>query len=115
MKHDSTLGAQDVVNMLVYLAPHTEIAHHTPGSIKLRLLWSGLAILDGIDLEAFIRAVPGILETRVRLLSRTVVIDYDQDRLQYNLWELLGQLKEAPQLEGSLRARLAEVLDHGSA
>ncbi|HID29181.1 MAG TPA: hypothetical protein EYP19_04165 [Desulfobacterales bacterium] len=111
MKQDSALGAEDVVNMLLELASHAEISDHVPGTIKLRLLWSGLPVLNGIDFDALMNFVPGVLETRVRLLSRRVVIEYDEDRLPYDLWESMGQLKEKPQLAGSLRARLEEVLD----
>jgi hypothetical protein len=114
MKSSEVLGAQDIFDILVDLAPHTEIAHHVPGNIKLRLGWAGLSLLDGIDLEAFMHSVPGILETRVRLLSRTVDIDYDPDRLPYELWELVGKLKEEPERADTLRARLEEVFDNGS-
>jgi hypothetical protein len=71
-------------------------------------------VFNGIDFETLMNSVPGILETRIRLLSRTVVIDYDQDRLPYDLWELVGQLKEEPQLAGTLLARLENVFDRGS-
>lgn len=114
MEKASAFRAKDVVNVLLDLAPHTEIAHHVPGSIKLRLLWSGLPVFNGIDFEALMDAVPGVLETRVRLISRTVVIDYDPDRLPHGLWELVGKLKEEPQLAGRLRAHLEEVFDRGS-
>jgi len=114
MEKASALDAKDVVNSLLDLAPHTEIAHHVPGSIKLRLLWSGLPVFNRIDFEALMNSVPGILETRVRLISRTVVIDYDPDRFPHGLWELVGRLKEEPQLAGTVLARLEEVFDHGS-
>jgi len=114
MEKASALSVKDVVNTILDLALHTEIAHHVPGSIKLRFLWSGLSVFNGIDFEALMNSIPGILETRVRLISRAVVIDYDQDRLPHNLWEQIGQLKEKPQLARDLRARLEEVFDHGS-
>jgi hypothetical protein len=115
MKENNTSSTKDMVNTLLDLAPHTEIAHHVPGSIKLRLLFSGLPIFNEIDFEALTKAVPGILDTRVRLLARTVLIEYDPDRLPYDLWELMGALKDDPGLAENLRARLDEALGHGQA
>jgi len=38
----------------------------------------------------------GIIETRTRLFSRSIVIAYDSNQLPFELWESLMRLKEEP-------------------
>ncbi|MHC1743837.1 MAG: HMA2 domain-containing protein [Syntrophobacteraceae bacterium] len=70
-----------VVDNLLLLAPHTEIVHHIPGRIRLRVARSGIQLATRIDVQALLRAIPGILQVRVNPVVGSVVVDYDSQKL----------------------------------
>ena len=91
-----------VIAELVQLAPHTEIAHHIPGRIRLKVLISGIEVAQKSHLENLAEAIPGIRNVEVKRLSRSVIIDYDKERLPCEFWEKLMLLKHKPELAGEL-------------
>ena len=82
-----------VVRTLLDIVPHLEIAHHIPGRIRLRISFSGIESLQGVDLENYVNQIPGILSARVNALALSAVVEYDPERLDPGLWEALAGLK----------------------
>ena len=82
-----------VVRTLLDIVPHLEIAHHIPGRIRLRISFSGIGSLQGVDLGDQVNQIPGILSVRVNALALSAVVEYDPERLDPGLWEALGGLK----------------------
>ena len=96
----------DLVENLLRIAPHTEVVHHIPGRIRLRILASGLNIVRGIDVEVVIGSLPGIKGVRINAIVGSVVVEYDSGKLPYSFWENMRQLRKTPQLADQLRERL---------
>jgi hypothetical protein len=110
MKTMNSVSVEEIISVLLHLAPHIRISHHEPGRIKLKLDFSALRLMGDHDLANRMRAIPGILHSRTQLLSRSVVVDYDEEKLPFELWETLGRLRDNPQNTGRMRAMLAEAL-----
>ena len=113
MKGESTLDTEKIIDLLINLVPHTEVAHHKPGRITLKLLLSGLGLVKDDNFKGLVEAIPGILDTRTKLWSRSVDIDYDEALLPFDLWESLVGLKENPEGTEQVRGRLKSLLNHG--
>jgi hypothetical protein len=109
MTDQSTLA--QAVNDLLLLAPHVELAGHTPGRITFRLKLSALSVAQSLDSARLAKELPGILKTDLKLFSRTVVIDYDPARLPPAVWEELGALGADPARLETARARLTGILE----
>ena len=105
MSPSSYTAVEDIVR----IAPYAEIAHHLPGRIRLTIKLSGLGLVREIDLPAVLQNLPGVLSLRVNALARSVVIDYDPNRLPFDLWEHLVLIGCKPELEESVRERLLAV------
>jgi len=95
---------------LLELVQHVRVLEHRPGSLRLRFRLGGVAALGGTDLEALARDVPGILRTRVDLLTRTLRVDYDPECIPYHLWQSILSLREQPQNRPLVLKRLGEVV-----
>ena len=108
------LTSEEVIQNLITLAPHTEIAEHHQGKIRLKLLMSGLKVVKNIDFDALARCIPGLLSMNVKMLSRSVVIDYDPKRLPSDLWEDLVQIRHKPDTTPNVRGRLQDLLGQES-
>lgn len=98
-----------VVDNLLLLAPHTEIVHHIPGRIRLRVARSGVRLAASIDVQALLHAVPGIHQVRVNPIVGSVVVEYDAKRLPFPLWEKLGKLKSDASLHPQLKQDLESL------
>lgn len=98
-----------VIADLLLIAPHTEIVHHIPGRIRLRLKRSGLDVIAKIDVESLMRGVPGIRSLRVNPVVGSLTLEYDQKRFSYSLWEKLGALRNRPELRDQVEALLNTV------
>lgn len=99
------------IKELLVLARHLEIAHHVPGRIRLKILPSGFGRVQGVDIEALVLGIPGILGLRINLAARSVIIEYNEALLPFELWQKLGQIRQQPEraeeVTGCLRALLA--------
>jgi len=95
-----------VVDTLMTLAPHAEIAHHIPGRVRLKILLSGFAVARKLDLKGLTKSIPGVLKLRLNLFARSIVIDYDQEKLSPRLWEDISRLRNAPAMTAALKERL---------
>ena len=59
---------------------------------------AALGQLDAAMISRTILAVPGVIQQRVNVHARSVVIEYDRKLIPYDLWELLGQIRAKPEL-----------------
>jgi hypothetical protein len=98
METSHRVPAEDIIDTVISLAPHTEICHHIPGRIRLKISLSGLGLFDRSGIARTIHAIPGVMNQRINLHARSVVIEYDRKRIPYDLWELLGQIRNKPEL-----------------
>ncbi len=94
---------EEVISTIIQLAPHAEICHHIPGRIRLKISLAALGQLDAAMISRTIRSVPGVINQRINLHARSVVIDYDRKFIPYDLWELLGQIRVKPELAAVAR------------
>ena len=99
------------VSELLGLIPYLEIAHHVPGRVRLRISLSGLGAVRNIDLQALVLSIPGVLSIRVNASARSVVIEYNQQQLPYELWETVKRLKSQPELTPQFANRLSALWD----
>jgi hypothetical protein len=95
-----------IIHTLIALAPHTRIAHHQPGRIRLKIFQSALNVLNTSDIGDFVESIPGILDYRVNLWAKSIVINYDGTRLPFDLWVLLAEMGRRPELKPLVTARL---------
>jgi hypothetical protein len=98
-----------VIDDLLKLARHTEMVHHIPGRIRLRVLLSGIAAAREINLEKIRSHFPGILDIRVKAIVGSVVIQYDQRRIPPDLWTELSKLRQNPELAPELHERIKSI------
>ncbi len=96
MKTIEDLSDQQIMDGLLRIAPHVRIAHHLPGRIRLKISLEGVKALNGkFSTEEPIR-IPGILGTRINTFARSMIIDYDDEKIPYELWERLGRIGKGP-------------------
>ena len=89
---------EDIIDTVISLAPHAEICHHIPGRIRLRITPSGLGLIERSSIALTIHSIPGVMGQRISYHSRSIIIEYDRKRIPYDLWELLGQIRNKPEL-----------------
>lgn len=99
---------------ILRFAPHTEIAHHIPGRIRLKLLESGIEIVQDVDFDAIVSCIPGLVNIQIKGLSKSVVINYDPQKLSGDLWEELNRIKKNPTLASKMALRLQALFEKGN-
>ncbi len=109
LRNRMTRPACEPVEDLFRLLPHIEVAHHIPGRIRLRVRPSGLGLVGNIDIEAALLNIPGVRSLRINAFARTVVIEYNRERLPCDLWRSLEELKYKPELADELAHRLRSL------
>ncbi|MBI5444228.1 MAG: cation transporter [Deltaproteobacteria bacterium] len=97
---------RDVVETVLRIAPHLEIAHHIPSRIRFRILPGGLGLARDIEVDRAAAAVPGVRSIRVNPFGRSVVIEYDPFRIPPDLWAELPDLRLRPERRDALTRRL---------
>ncbi len=110
-RYCDSMESGEIVRELMRLTPHLEIAHHVPGRIRLRILQSGLQIIQEVDFETVVCGIPGVLDIRVNPLARSVVVQYDRERLPSDFWEGAEELKSRPEQATEYAARLQALWD----
>ena len=95
-----------VIQTLLDIVPYLEIAHHIPGRIRLKISFSGIESLQGVDLESHVNQIPGILNVRVNALALSAIVEYDPECLDPELWEALAGLKDQPEQTKKVVSRL---------
>lgn len=109
------MDVEKIMEVLLRLAPHAEVSSHNPGKIALKLRLSGMTLLAGNDWEGLIESIPGILSSRFRLLTQTIVFHYNTQVLPSDLWEDIARLKDEPELSSRVSARLHALSKHPAA
>lgn len=90
-RQPSPLAPSDAWTFVARLATRTDIAHHIPGRIRLRLR-AGEALPDAVGglsaerVRQAIVALPGIRDVRVNLLARSCTIEYDDQAIPPQAW-----------------------------
>jgi hypothetical protein len=97
-KESGYMRPEDIINTVISLAPHAEICHHIPGRIRLRILPSGFSTIERSGVFQTIHSIPGVMNQRISFHSKSIVIEYDRKQIPYDLWELLGQIRNKPEL-----------------
>lgn len=97
---------RDIVEELLQLVPHLEVAHHVAGRIRLRIRPSALGLIQKIDVEDMMRSIPGVLSLRVNAAARSVVLEYNQKEFPDTLWRDIARMREKPELTQSVSVQL---------
>jgi hypothetical protein len=92
-----------MVDDVLGLAQHAEIAHHIPGRIRLKIRLSGVELVQKIDGESLLRSIPGVLNVKINSLARSAVIEYDPKLIPSNLWEDFGKVRNEPNAQVRIR------------
>lgn len=95
---DSTMDRETIIRDLLLLAPHTEIIHHIRGRIRLRLKRSGLDVVKNTNIDRLMHSIPGIRNLRINPVVGSLILDYDEARLPFSVWEKLGEIRSRPEL-----------------
>ncbi|NLI34399.1 MAG: hypothetical protein GX422_16685 [Deltaproteobacteria bacterium] len=99
-----------LVDDFMTLLPHLDVVHHVPGRIRLKLRFSGLQAFRKMDVNGIVSRIPGVVGFRVNVVARSVVVDYDDKVLPFELWQKMDRFKELPELESEVRSELGFLL-----
>jgi hypothetical protein len=114
MKPIEDMNDKQIIAGLVSIVPHAVIAHHIPGRIRLKISLEGVKALNGsLNADDPIQ-IPGILSTRINRFARSIIIDYDDKKIPYDLWDRLGHIRERPEEAADVVKQLRAVLTRGS-
>ena len=113
MAHD-TANRDLFIDRLIDLAVQTEIVHHTPGRIRLKIGWAGLYLAMGLDAADLMKYFNGILDARANAAARSIVIHYDEKVIAPELWERLVNAKKHSSLRDSVREQLERLSKPGT-
>lgn len=108
------LPSDVVIHLLLDLAPHTRISKHIPGKITIQFSFSSLSILKHANLKNIAYPVPGIRKARTSLWRRSVVIEYDENRIPFNVWEDLFRYDHDPAQRIIIISQLRKILDRSN-
>ena len=92
-----------MVDCILNLARHADIAHHIPGRIRLKVRLSGVELVQQTDGESLLRCLPGVLNVKIKALARSAVIEYDPKLIPPSLWEDFGKVRDVPQAQARIR------------
>ncbi len=100
----------DIIHALIRVAAHLSIAEHKTGIIKLKFALSAVKEVNDPKLGALLSSPPpGIIDTKLSLLTRTITINYDPAIIPADLWEDLARAHEDPQLRAQVEERLKQI------
>lgn len=80
------------------LIRHLNVAHHTKGRIRFRLLPKALNYvyqIDSHDITSSIRSLPGIEDVRINPIAGSIVVYYNPRQIEPTWWEELLQSSES--------------------
>lgn len=104
------MNNQNDIHQLLDFIPHITMISHRPGRIDLQVALSGLSKIKGMNMNPFGLSIPGILNIKPKLLSRSVIVFYDPGIFPSDLFERLVQLKEKPDPNSPIFEELKRVL-----
>ncbi len=94
------------VDRLMDLAGHIEIIKHVAGQVHLRIKPSGILLALNLNLAGLQVSLSGILGVQADTSSRTVVINYDEEVIPKEMWELLVRSHSNPKIQRLIRQEL---------
>ena len=98
-----------LIDRLIDLAGQTEISHHIPGRIRLKVKLQGLLLAQDLEVEDLMKYFIGILDTRTNAAARSIIINYDEKVISPDLWERLVIVKNHPTLRESVKEALQSL------
>jgi hypothetical protein len=104
----------ELVEAVIRISHYTEIAHHIPGRIRLKITLAGLPHLQDLNAEALLQRIPGIRQVEIKALSHSVVIHYESKLFPRDLWEGLSKLRHHPERRDEMNSRLRQILARDS-
>ena len=113
-KENVALLSDAVIHLLLDLVPHTRISKHIPGKITIQFSFSVLSILKNANLKNLAHPVPGIRKARTSLWRRSAVIEYDENRIPFNVWEDLVRYDHDPAQRIIVTSQLRKILDRSN-
>ncbi|MBW2707992.1 MAG: cation transporter [Deltaproteobacteria bacterium] len=106
MKSIDDIDDEEMIDALLRIAPYASIAHHIPGRIRLKISLEGAKAINGGGTAVESIRIPGIRNTRINAFARSVVIEYDEKKIPYDLWVSLGEVGKRPDLALQIVNRL---------
>ncbi|PIE68468.1 MAG: hypothetical protein CSA21_07325 [Deltaproteobacteria bacterium] len=106
---DNTQVVDEFLDNIRYL----KVVHHVPGRIRVKASLAGIMKFAGVDQQAMkevIARIPGIRDYRLNKKAFSVVIEYDTEKLAFELWEKIGRLSENPQNREEVKNQLLDIL-----
>ena len=98
-----------LIDRLIDLAGQTEISHHIPGRIRLKVKLQGLLLAQDLDADELMKYFIGILDARTNAAARSIIINYDEKAISPDLWERLVTVKDHPALRESVKETLQSL------
>lgn len=92
-----------MVDLILNLARHAEIAHHITGRIRLRIRLSGVELVQKTDGQSLLRCIPGVVNVKINPFARSAVIEYDPKLIPSALWEDFGRVRDEPEAQARIR------------
>ena len=105
------IDKEDVIHWLFDLMPHVNVSHHHTGEIKLKLLFSGMTLINKMDPDILTEVIPGILSVKTNWISRSFTIGYDPEELPYDVLEDLFSLKKNPDQKLQILDSIRKTID----
>jgi hypothetical protein len=114
MNDEHHVNHDKIIDFLCKLAPHTKVVRHEPGYLKVQVALSALGLFQDINLDDLKEQIPGILNSEIKLLSRSVLIEYDRTILPGRLLDELFDLNNEKGNEKQIRGKLRDFLENHS-
>ncbi|MDA8308128.1 MAG: cation transporter [Deltaproteobacteria bacterium] len=99
-----------LIDRLIGLAAQSEIAHHIPGRIRLKVKLPALLLARDLEVSDLVDRFSGILDARANAGARSIVISYDAGTIAPALWERLVNGKNDPSHKESIREQLERLI-----
>jgi len=110
----SKYSVEEIVDNFLDHIRYLKVKHHVPGRIRVKATWSGakkLATGSEADIKKIIAMIPGINEYRMNPKALSVVINYNDEILSFQLWEDISMLGEFPLHRDKVRGQLLDILN----
>jgi len=98
-----------LIDRLIELAADSDIVHHIPGRIRLKVKLAALLRARDLEISDLVDRFAGILDARANAGARSIVISYDTGTIPPTLWECLVKGKAEPPQQKTMREQLARL------
>ncbi|MGC8494861.1 MAG: hypothetical protein ACP5SH_24320 [Syntrophobacteraceae bacterium] len=98
-----------LIDRLIELATQSDIVHHIPGRIRLKVKLAALLRARDLEISELVDRFAGILDARANAGARSIVISYDTATISPALWDLLVNGKADPPQQKTIRDQLARL------